>query len=204
MRLCPVVLYSGLNINVCPIVRYQWRLMSDKLILYYGCPMGQVKKIRDSQTFRYHGQIYFHWYNILGLLYKRALFDLQFVHNIFWLKLKRNARSKLFYCIIYRSSMFWWSSRTLTKLKSQSQKRSNERKYQYLKYKNKNHSGMDTYKFSRYQFGAKFKLVFCEKYDRGLDLGFWEILKPLKWTNITSFFLIWLKRSTKICISLWI
>jgi hypothetical protein len=28
--------------------------------------------------------------------------------------------------------------------------------------------------------------------------GFWEILKPLKWTNITSFFLIWLKRSTKI------
>jgi hypothetical protein len=38
--------------------------------------------------------------------------------------------------------------------------------------------------------------------DRELDLGFWEILKPLKWTNITSFFLIWLKRSTKIFISL--
>jgi hypothetical protein len=36
----------------------------------------------------------------------------------------------------------------------------------------------------------KFKLVFCAKYNRGLDLGFWEILKPLKWTNITSFFLI--------------
>ena len=35
-------------------------------------------------------------------------------------------------------------SRTLTKLKSQSQKRFNERKYQYLKYKNKNHSGTDT------------------------------------------------------------
>jgi hypothetical protein len=31
-----------------------------------------------------------------------------------------------------------------------------------------------------YQFGAKFKLVLCAKYDRGLDLGFWEILKPLK------------------------
>jgi hypothetical protein len=31
-----------------------------------------------------------------------------------------------------------------------------------------------------YQFGAKFKLVFCAKYDRGLDLGFWKILKPLK------------------------
>ena len=55
-----------------------------------------------------------------------------------------------------------------------------------------------------YQFGAKFKLVFCAKYDRGLDLDFWEILKPLKWTNITSFFLIWLKRSTKFLISLWI
>jgi hypothetical protein len=55
-----------------------------------------------------------------------------------------------------------------------------------------------------YQFGANFKLLFCAKYDRGLDLGFWEILKPLKWTNITSFFLIWLKRSTKIFISLWI
>ena len=53
-----------------------------------------------------------------------------------------------------------------------------------------------------YQFDAKFKLIFCAKYDRGLDLGFWEILKPLKWTNITSFFLIWLKRSTKIFISL--
>jgi hypothetical protein len=53
-----------------------------------------------------------------------------------------------------------------------------------------------------YQFGAKFKLVFCAKYDRGLDLCFWEILKPLKWTNITSFFLTWLKRSTKIFISL--
>jgi hypothetical protein len=32
----------------------------------------------------------------------------------------------------------------LTKLKSQSQKRFNERKYQYLKYKNKNHSEPDT------------------------------------------------------------
>jgi hypothetical protein len=47
-------------------------------------------------------------------------------------KLKWNARSKLFYLIIYHSSMLWWSSKTLTKLKSQSQKRFNERKYQYL------------------------------------------------------------------------
>jgi hypothetical protein len=38
-----------------------------------------------------------------------------------------------------------------------------------------------------YQFGTKFKLVFCTKYNRGLDLSFWEILKLLKWTNITSF-----------------
>ena len=90
------------------------------------------------------GQIYFHWYKILGLLYKRAPFDLQFVHNLFWLKLKWNARSKL--CLLYHLSfsMLWWSSRTLTKLKSQSQKCFNERKYQYLKYKNKNHSGTDT------------------------------------------------------------
>jgi hypothetical protein len=28
-----------------------------------------------------------------------------------------------------------------------------------------------------YQFGANFKLVFCAKYDRGLDLDFGEILK---------------------------
>jgi hypothetical protein len=34
------------------------------------------------------------------------------------------------------------------------------------------------------------KIVFFAKYDRELDLGFWEKLKPLKWTNITSFFLI--------------
>jgi ribosomal protein L10 len=27
--------------------------------------------------------------------------------------------------------------------------------------------------------GAKFKLVFCAKYDRGLDLGFWEILAAI-------------------------
>ena len=145
---------------------------------------GTSEKIGESQTCRYDGQIYFHWYKILDLLYKRTLFDLQFFHNLFWLKLKWNAKSKLFYCIIYHSSI--WSSRTLTKLKSQSQKRFNEQK------------------IIGYQFGAKFKLVFCAKYDRGLDLGFWEILKPLKWINITSFFLIWLKRSTKIYISLWI
>jgi hypothetical protein len=50
-------------------------------IIIYGCPTGQMKK-SDSQTCRYDGQIYFHWYKILGLLYKRVLFDLQFVHNL--------------------------------------------------------------------------------------------------------------------------
>jgi hypothetical protein len=48
---------------------------------------------------RYDKQIYFHWYKILGLLYKRALFDLQFVHNLFWLKLKvkRQIKTLLLY-----------------------------------------------------------------------------------------------------------
>jgi hypothetical protein len=40
------------------------------------------------------------------------------------------------------------------------------------------------------QYQAFSAVAACAKYDRGLDLGFWEILKPLKWTNITSFFLI--------------
>jgi hypothetical protein len=45
-------------------------------------------KWKNPQMCRYEGQIYFHWYKILGLLYKRALFDLQLIHNLFWLKLK--------------------------------------------------------------------------------------------------------------------
>jgi hypothetical protein len=121
--------WTGLDINVCPIP-VKTDVGQVDLVLWLSDRTSE--KIRDSQTCRYDGQIYFHWYKILGLLYKRALFDLQFVHNLFWLKLKWNAWSKLFYCIIYRSSI--WSSRTLTKLKSQSQKRFNERKYQYLKY----------------------------------------------------------------------
>jgi hypothetical protein len=75
------------------------------------------------------------------------------IKELFWspicpqfilIKTKVKRQIKTLYCIIYRSSMIWWSSRTLTKLKSQSHKRFNERKYQYLKYKNKNHSGPDT------------------------------------------------------------
>ena len=57
--------------------------------------------------------------------------------------MKAKVKPQIFYFIIYRS-LLWWSSRTLTKLNSQSQKRFNERKYQYLKYKNKNHSRPDT------------------------------------------------------------
>jgi hypothetical protein len=124
---------AGLDINACPI---PVKTDVGQIDLVLRLSDGTSEQIRDSQTCQYDGQIYFHWYKILGLLYKRALFDLQFVHNLFWLKLKWNARSKLFYFIIYRSSMLWWSSRTLTKLKSQSQKRFNERKYQNFKYKN--------------------------------------------------------------------
>jgi hypothetical protein len=50
-------------------------------------------------------------------------------------------------------------------------------------------TGNEHVKIIGYQFDAKFKLVFCAKYDSGLDLGFWEILKPLKWTNITNLIL---------------
>jgi hypothetical protein len=117
---------AGLNINVCPI---PVKTDVGQVNLVFQLSDGTSEKIRDSQMCRYDRQIYFHWYKILGLLYERALFDLQFVHNLFWLKLKWNARWKLFYCIIYRSSMLRWSSRTLTKLKSQSQKRFNEQKY---------------------------------------------------------------------------
>ena len=67
--------------------------------LYYGCPTGQVKK-SDSQTCRYDRQIYFHWYKLLGFLYKRPLFDLQFVHNLFWLKLSETPDQN---CFIYIS-----------------------------------------------------------------------------------------------------
>ena len=34
---------TGLDINVCPTILYQWKLTSDKQILYHGCPTGQVK-----------------------------------------------------------------------------------------------------------------------------------------------------------------
>ena len=71
---------EGLDINVCPIpVKTDVRQVD----LVLRLSDGTSEKIRDSQTCRYDGQIYFHWYKILGLLYKRALFALQFVHNLF-------------------------------------------------------------------------------------------------------------------------
>ena len=36
--------FSLIDVSEAWIARYQWKLMSDKYILYHGCPMGQVKK----------------------------------------------------------------------------------------------------------------------------------------------------------------
>jgi hypothetical protein len=60
-------IWPGLDINVCPIpVETDVGQVDLVLRLSYGT----YEKIRDSQTCRYDGQIYFHWYNILGLLYE--------------------------------------------------------------------------------------------------------------------------------------
>ena len=71
---------SGLDINVCPI---PVKTDIGQVDLVLRLSDGTSEKIIDFQTCRYDGQIYFHWYKILGLLYKRALFDLQFVSNLF-------------------------------------------------------------------------------------------------------------------------
>jgi hypothetical protein len=155
---------------------------------------GRSEKIRDSQ-------IYFHWYKILGLLYKRALFDLQFVHNLFWFKLKWNARSKLFYIVSFIVPPCFGEVQGHWQNYSRNLRNALMKGNINIWNIRTRITPERTLKIIGYQFGAKFKLVFCTKYDRGLDLCFWEILKPLKWTNITSFFLIWLKRCTKIFIS---
>ena len=106
-------------------------------------------------------------YKILDLLYKRSLFDLQFVHNLFWLKLKWNAISKLFYCIIYRSSMLWWSSRTLTKLKSQSLKRCNEQKYYTI----------DDFRWGEYKDWSTYGTWYSPRHPRWISCSMgWSIL----------------------------
>ena len=71
---------SGLDINVCPI---PVKTDVGQVDLVLRLSDGTSENIRDYQMCRYDAQIYFHWYKILGLLYKRALFDLQFVHNLF-------------------------------------------------------------------------------------------------------------------------
>ena len=71
---------AGPDINVCPI---PVKTDVEQVDLVLRLSNGTSEKISDSQTCRYDGQIYFHWHKILGLLYKRALFDLQFVHNLF-------------------------------------------------------------------------------------------------------------------------
>jgi hypothetical protein len=138
----PTFIYmAGLDINVCPIPVKNYVGQVDLVLRLSD---GISEKIRDSQTCRYDGQIYFHWYNILGLLYKRAPFDLQFVHNLFWLKLKWNVRSNLFYWYHLSFLHALMKFKDIAKLKSQSQKCFNEWQYQYLKYNNKNHPGTNT------------------------------------------------------------
>ena len=92
----PTLQASTLTFVRLPSTSENWRRTSRSCIT-----VVRRHKWKNPQTCRYNGQIYFHWYKILGVLYKRALFDLQFVHNLFWLKLKWNARSKLFYCVSY-------------------------------------------------------------------------------------------------------
>ena len=72
--------FTGLDINVC-LIPVKTDVGQVDLVLRLSD--GTNEKIRDSQTCQYDGQNYFHWYKILDLLYKRALFNLQFVHNLF-------------------------------------------------------------------------------------------------------------------------
>ena len=53
---------------------------------------------------RYDGQIYFHWYKILGLLYKRALFDLQFI--LIKTKVKHQIKTLLLYHLSFLHTKF--------------------------------------------------------------------------------------------------
>jgi hypothetical protein len=76
---------AGLDINVCPIPVKTDVGQVDLVLQLFDGTSEKIKRFQHSST---TDIIYFHWYKILGLLYKRALFDLQFVHNIFGLKLK--------------------------------------------------------------------------------------------------------------------
>ena len=71
-----IIGHAGLDINVCP-VPVKTDVGQADLVLRLSD--GTSEKIRTNPV----KIIYFHRYKILGLLYNRALFDLQFVHNLF-------------------------------------------------------------------------------------------------------------------------
>ena len=71
-----IVVSAGLDINVCPI---PVKTDVGQVDLVLRLSDGTSKKIWDSQTCRYDGKIYFHWYKILVCCVKEP-FDLQFDH----------------------------------------------------------------------------------------------------------------------------
>ena len=97
---------SGLNINVFPIVKTN----VGQIDLVLRLSDGTSEKIRDSQACRYDGQIYFHWNKILGLLHKRALFDLlNPICPLFILiktKVKRQIKTLLLYHLSFLDMKF--------------------------------------------------------------------------------------------------
>jgi hypothetical protein len=105
---------SGLDINICP-VPVKTDVWQVDLVLRLSD--GTSEKIRDSKTCWYNGQIYFHWYKILGLLYKRALFDLQFVHNLFWLKLPGKLKRQIKTLLLYHLSFLHLKFKDIDKIK---------------------------------------------------------------------------------------
>jgi hypothetical protein len=55
-------------------VVWKFDILDSSLVVFKV--LGKTKN--RNKPLWYDGQIYFHWYKILGLLYKRALFDLQY------------------------------------------------------------------------------------------------------------------------------
>ena len=105
------IMIPGLDINVCPIPK---KTDVGKVDLVLRLSDGTREKIGDSQTCRYDGQIYFHWYKILGLLYKRALFDLQFVH-FYFIKTKEKRQIKTL--LLYHLSFLHMKFKDIDKIK---------------------------------------------------------------------------------------
>ena len=69
------ITHPGLDINVCPI---PVKTDVGQVDLVLRLSDGTSEKIRDSQTCRYDGKIYFHWYKILGLLYHLSFLHMKF------------------------------------------------------------------------------------------------------------------------------